>query len=82
MNATHLDILNTQQLMAWALLFIAILTFMSVVIAVWVGFLVRSTSRSLSQSLERVEESAERIEESFERLGHYLFSKFGPADIK
>jgi len=82
MNVTLVDILNVQQLMGWALVFIAILTFMSVLVGVWVALLVRSTGRSLGHSVERVEQSVERVEQSFERLGYYLFTKLGPADVR
>ena len=79
---TLFDVFYAQQLMAWAVVFIAILTFIAVVLGVWVAFLVRSMDREIAESRKRSEQSFERAEQSFERLGYYLFGKLGPADIK
>ena len=61
----------------WLLTFVAMLTFLGVVVSAWALYLARGTK----QSVERVARSVERVEESAERLGYYLFGKLGPLEL-
>jgi hypothetical protein len=78
MDQVHAEIVYGQQLMSLAVIFVAILAFVGVCLAVWGMYLTRGTR----ESVERVSQVLDRVDQRLERMSFYLFSKLGPAETK
>jgi hypothetical protein len=79
MSEALIEISRAQQLMTWGLMFIVFITFLALVWSAYVALLVRreghETRREISEILKEMREDSKRMQ-------FYLFSKFGPADLK
>ena len=78
MDSVHAHLLYSQQLGTYGLVFIAVLTFLGVLVAAWAAYLTRGTR----ESVERATALVKAVEERLERTSHYLFVKMGPAEMK
>ncbi|MGH7860024.1 MAG: hypothetical protein ACREQY_22070 [Candidatus Binatia bacterium] len=79
MNEALIEISRAQQLMTWALAFIASLTFLGIVWSVYAAFLI---SREILESRRYAADLLKEMREDSKRMQFYLFSKLGPADLK
>ena len=61
-------ILTSQHLMAWALVFIASLTFLAIVMTYW--------------TYREIRENQKRMKEDSDRMNFYLYGKLGPLETK
>ncbi len=79
MNEALVEIARAQQLMTWALTWIVGLTLLGVVWSAYVAFLVRREGR---ETRREISERLQEMREDTKRMQFYLFSKFGPVELK
>jgi hypothetical protein len=86
MNEALVQIRDAEQLMTWALILIAFLTFLGVVWSAYMAVLVRregrESRRETSETRRETSEILMEMREDSKRMQYYLFSKFSPADLK
>jgi hypothetical protein len=89
MDQVHTQLLYAQQLSTYALLFIALLTFLGVCATSWALYVTRGMGRAMEETRRYVAESQREtaqilaeIRAGNERMSHYLFVKLGPAELK
>ncbi|MGH7859308.1 MAG: hypothetical protein ACREQY_18435 [Candidatus Binatia bacterium] len=75
MEEALLEIGRSLNLMTWGLVFIAFLTFLGLAVSVFGAWLVGREGRRSSEILREMREDSKRMQ-------FYLFSKFGPADLR
>lgn len=73
-------------LMTWSLMFIVFLTFLSLMWSGYIAYLVRREGiagrRVIAESHARSDQILKEMREDSKRMQFYLFSKFGPAELK
>ena len=86
MDSVHAQLLYSQQLSTYGLLFIALLAFLGVCATAWAVWVTRGIAREAAEARaeahREVAELIARMDERLERMSHYLFVRLGPAEPK